>query len=131
MANTDPKLFWFSPDTAHVHLGGGNVPEILKRHKSRLMFADYKDAKWTTPTEDFRLETGKVHPKGSKSARFLSSIYDFGDGEIDFPACHRVLKEIQFKGWLCVDLDTARKGPRASYERCGAYVVNKLEPIYV
>ena len=48
-----------------------------------------------------------------------------------FPACHRVLKSIQFKGWLCVDLDIARKGPRASYERCGAYVVNKLEPIYV
>jgi inosose dehydratase len=131
MAQTDPKLFWFFPDTAHVHLGGGNVPEVLRKHKHRLAFADYKDAKWTTPTEDFRLETGKVHPKDSKSARFLSSIYDFGDGEIDFPACHRVLKEIQFKSWLCVDLDTARKGPRASYERCGAYVVEKLEPIYV
>ena len=58
-------------------------------------------------------------------------IFDLGDGEIDFPACHRVLKSIQFKGWLCVDLDTARKGPRASYERCAAYVVEKLEPIYV
>ena len=29
-----------------------------------------------------------------------------------------------------VDLDAARKGPRASYERCGQYVVNKLEAIY-
>ena len=131
MAQTDPKLFHFSPDTAHVHLGGGNVVEVLRKHKHRLMLADYKDARWTTPTEDFRLETGRVLPKDSKSARFLSSIYDFGDGEIDFPGCHRVLKEANFKGWLCVDLDTARKGPRASYERCGAYVVSKLEPIYV
>jgi hypothetical protein len=47
------------------------------------------------------------------------------------PFCHRVLKSIGFKGWLCVDLDIARKGPRASYERCGEYVVNKLESIYV
>jgi len=30
-----------------------------------------------------------------------------------------------------VDLDIARQGPRASYERCGEYVVNKLESIYV
>ncbi|HZS54854.1 MAG TPA: hypothetical protein VFA65_10655, partial [Bryobacteraceae bacterium] len=49
---------------------------------------------------------------------------------IDFPACHRVLRAIHFNGWLCADLDIARNGPRASYERCGAYVVRKLEPIY-
>jgi hypothetical protein len=42
-----------------------------------------------------------------------------------------VLKSMNYKGWICVDLDTARKGPRASYERCGAYVVSKLEPIYL
>jgi len=29
-----------------------------------------------------------------------------------------------------VDLDVARQGPRASYERCGVYVVEKLESIY-
>jgi sugar phosphate isomerase/epimerase len=52
------------------------------------------------------------------------------DGEIDFPGCHRVLKSLAYKGWICVDLDTARKGPRVSYERCGAYVEDRLEPIY-
>ena len=65
-----------------------------------------------------------------KNECFLNSIYDLGDGAVDFPAIHKVLKEINYKGWLCVDLDTARKGPRASYERCGQYVVNKLENIY-
>ena len=130
MALTDPKLFHFSPDTAHLHMGGSDVPRVLAKHKNRLMFADYKDAKWTAPTEDFKQENGKVHAKDSRAARFYSSIYDLGDGEIDFPACHRVLKSIHYKGWICVDLDTARKGPRASYERCQAYVVNKLEPIY-
>lgn len=113
MQLTDPRLFYFSPDTAHVHLAGGNVPEILNKHKSRLMLADYKDAK-----------------RGAVGADFRESIYDLGDGEIDFPACHRVLRGIDFKGWLCVDLDIARKGPRASYERCGAYIVRALEPIY-
>ena len=95
------------------------------------IFADYKDARWTTPEADFVEDTGKVHPRESEEAKFLSSIYDLGDGEINFPGCHPVLKSIGYKGWICVDLDTARKGPRASYERCGAYVVNKLESIYV
>ena len=131
MAMTNPKLFHFSPDTAHLHLGGSNVVEMYTKYKNRLMFMDYKDAKWTTPAADIALDNGTVHPKNSKSARFFASIYDLGDGEIDFPSCHRILKEIQYKGWICVDLDTARKGPRVSYERSGDYVVKRLEPIYL
>ena len=42
-----------------------------------------------------------------------------------------MLKSIDFKGWLIVDNDIAREGPRASYEACGRYVVNTLEPVYV
>jgi sugar phosphate isomerase/epimerase len=116
MAMTDPKLFNFSPDTAHLHLAGCDVAKTLDKHKNRLILADYKDAK--------RLDTAKPDSFDVKS------IFDLGDGEIDFPACHRVLKSIGFKGWLIVDLDIARQGPRASYERCGAYVVNKLESVY-
>lgn len=117
MAMTDPKLFYFSPDTAHLHLAGCDVVKTLDKHKHRLMLADYKDAK---------------RPENAKPDSFdVKSIYDLGDGEIDFPGCHRVLKAMSFQGWLIVDLDIARQGPRASYERCGAHVVNKLEPIYV
>jgi inosose dehydratase len=112
MAMTDPKLFHFSPDTAHLYLAKMDPVKVIERHKHRLMLLDYKDAKRVT-------------------APFRDQIFDLGDGESDFPGCHRVLKSIQFKGWLCVDLDNARKGPRASYERCAAYVVEKLEPIYV
>jgi inosose dehydratase len=131
MQLTDPKLFHFSPDTAHLHLGGSNVVEMLSRYKDRIMFLDYKDARWTTPASDVVLDNGTVHPRDTKAARFFSSIYDLGDGEIDFPACHRILKEIEYKGWICVDLDAARRGPRASYERCGRYVVERLERIYL
>jgi sugar phosphate isomerase/epimerase len=113
MAMTDPKLFSFAPDTAHLYLAGCDPAANLNRYKSRLMMMDYKDA------------------KRSGSAKFTDDIYDLGDGDIDFPACHRALKSTNYNGWICVDLDTARKGPRVSYERCGAYVVSRLEPIYV
>ena len=116
MAMTDPELFYFSPDTAHLHLAGCDVVKTLDKHRNRIMLADYKDAK--------RLP-------GTKPDSFdRESIVDLGQGEVDFPGCHRVLKSISFKGWLIVDLDIAREGPRASYERCGAYVVDRLEQVY-
>ena len=130
LAKVSPKLLYLAPDTAHLHLAGVDVVATFEKYKKRIVFADYKDAKWTTPDADVVLDNGKVHPKASDEAKFFSSIYDLGDGEIDFPGCHRVLKSVNYQGWLCVDLDTARKGTRASYERCGAYIVKKLEPIY-
>lgn len=112
MQLTDPKLFWFSPDTAHVYLGGGDVPAILNKYKHRLMMADYKDA------------------KRDPNLKFPKNIFDLGAGEIDFPACHRVLKSIHFQSYLIVDLDIARNGPLASYQNCDQYITTKLEPIY-
>jgi len=116
MALTAPKLFYFSPDTAHLYLAGCDVVKTLEKHKHRLMMADYKDAK--------RLPSTKPNSFDKEST------FDLGDGDVDFPGCHRVLKSIDFKGWLIVDLDIARQGPRASYERCAGYVVNRLESVY-
>jgi sugar phosphate isomerase/epimerase len=115
MKLTDPKLFHFSPDTAHLHLAGFNVAKTLDRYKDRLMLADYKDAK---------------RPVDQGDTFDRNTIFDLGDGDIDFPACHRVLKAMRYEGWLIVDLDIARQSPRASYQRCGRYVVDKLEPVY-
>lgn len=114
MALTDPKLFGLSPDTAHLDLAGCDVAGTLERYKDRIRFLDYKDAKRTVPPTNF-----------------FDSIFDLGDGEVDFPACHRVLKSMKYKGWICVDLDTARQGPLVDYKRCGAYIVDKLQPIYM
>jgi sugar phosphate isomerase/epimerase len=113
MELTDPKLFHFSPDTAHVYLAGADPAAVIAKYKNRLMMADYKDAK-----------------REGLTTNYVKNIFDLGDGEIDFPACHRVLRQIDFNSWLCVDLDIARSGPRASYERCGAYIIRTLEPIY-
>jgi inosose dehydratase len=130
MSMTDPKLFGLSPDTAHLDLAGCDVAGTIERYKDRIHFLDYKDAKRTAPKADVVQPDGKVLPKDSSNAEFFSSIYDLGDGEVDCPACHRVLKSMKYRGWICVDLDTARLGPLADYQRCGAYIVKKLEPIY-
>jgi sugar phosphate isomerase/epimerase len=131
MEMTDPKLFGLSPDTAHLHLAGCDVVGTFERYKSRIRFADYKDSKWTYPTKDLVMPSGKVLPKDSEEALFYNSIYDLGDGGVDFPGCHRVLKSENYKGWLCVDLDTSRLGPLADYKRCDDYIVETLQPIYL
>ena len=131
MALTDPKLFHFAPDTAHLYLGGCDVVKMFDKYRHRLIFMDYKDARWTAPQTDLVLPNGKIEKKNSSEARFFDSIYDLGDGKIDFPACHKILKQVHYQGWNCVDLDRTRKGPRASYEHCGDYIVSKLEPIYL
>jgi sugar phosphate isomerase/epimerase len=103
---------------------------MLSKYRNRLVFLDYKDARWTEPASDLKLPNGKVYPKDSRAARFLNSIYDLGDGDVDFLACHQVLKKVHYEGWICVDLDIARNGPKADYHHCGKYIVSKLEPIY-
>lgn len=103
----------------------------FERYKHRICFLDYKDAKWTNPTQNWIAPNGKVVPKESPSAKFYARIYDLGDGEVDFPGCHRVLKDVHYWGWICVDLDTVRHGALASYQRSGAYIVRTLEPIYL
>lgn len=130
MELTDHRYFGFAPDTAHLLLGGSDPVKTISRYRSRLVFLDYKDARWTEPTADLKLPNGKVYPKESRAAKFLNSIYDLGDGDVDFPGCHQILKKIHYQGWICVDLDVARNGPKASYRRCGHYIVSKLEPIY-
>ncbi len=93
LQNTDPKLFGFSPDTAHLDLAGCDVPGTIDRYKDRIHFLDYKDARRTIPKADIVQPNGKVLAKDSSDASFFDSIYDLGDGEVDFPACHRVLKK--------------------------------------
>jgi sugar phosphate isomerase/epimerase len=130
MEKTDAKLFGLAPDTAHLLLAGADPVKTLGKYRNRLIFLDYKDARWTDPTVDLKLPNGRVYTKESHAARFLNSIYDLGDGDVDFPGCHQVLKKMHYQGWICVDLDIARNGPKASYQRCGRYIVSKLEPIY-
>ena len=126
----DPARFHFVPDTAHLHLAGCNVLEVFQKYVQRAIFVDFKDAKLTPATEDLHLPNGQVHEAGGYRATFMNSIYDLGDGEIDFLAVMRILKENRYQGWICVDLDHVRVSPRHSYGRSMEYVRGELNPIY-
>ena len=126
----DPKRFHFAPDTAHLHLAGCNVLELFEKYSDRLIFMDFKDARLTPSERDIVLPNGNTLKAGSAGATFINSIYDLGDGEIDFPRLTRILKRRRYKGWICVDLDYVRISPRDSFGRCMKYIRGTLEPTY-
>ena len=128
---TDPKKFHWAPDTIHLYLGGCNIVELFEKYNDRLIFMDYIDGKYTPAREDLRLASGEIVKKEDHGATFRLSNYDLGEGEIDFPALHRILKRRRYKGWICVDHHHLRVSPRYNFGRCMQYIKEKLEPIYL
>jgi hypothetical protein len=84
----------FSSRSSLARIAGCDVVGTLDRYKHPVHFLDYKDAKGTTPGKDWVLPNGELLSRNSAAPRFYASIYDLGDGAVDFPACHRVLKRV-------------------------------------
>jgi inosose dehydratase len=113
LATTDPKYVFLSADTGHIHLAGGDVVPILTKHKARLNYFHFKDG-----LRPF------VRPN------FQRNLRELGRGEIDFPGVMRLLKEIQFTGWINIEQDATLLTPQASCSISMAYVNRVLKPIY-
>ncbi len=127
---TDPKRFHWSPDTIHLYLGGCDVVDLFERYGHRLMFMDYVDVKYVYADQDYKLANGLTAEAGTHNATFMLCNQDFGDGALDLPALHRVLKRNKYKGWICIDHHYTPVSPRHSFTRCRKYIHEKLEPIY-
>ncbi|MCW5981875.1 MAG: TIM barrel protein [Bryobacteraceae bacterium] len=127
---TDPKRFGWAPDTIHLYIGGCDVVGLFEKHGHRLITMDYVDVKYTFAAEDLRVPNGAVEKAGTHNATFMLSNKDLGDGVLDFPALHRVLKRNHYKGWIVVDHHYAPVSPKHSFTRCRQYIREKLESIY-
>jgi sugar phosphate isomerase/epimerase len=127
---TNPRQFGWAPDTIHLHLAGANVVQLFEKYGHRLNLMDYVDAKYTYAGEKIELANGLVEKPGAANGTFMLSNQDLGDGVLDFPALHRVLKKNRYKGWIVIDHHYTPISPLHSFTRCRQYIRNKLEPIY-
>ena len=99
---TDPDYVWFTPDTGHLTLGGGDAVQIMTDYMPRIAEVHLKDtyAKYrgntTTPTREQHAEASVYH--------------NLGGGGVDFPAVMKLLRDQHFKGWVMLDVDGPRKG---------------------
>ncbi len=114
MEQTDPRYFHFHPDTAQIWMGGGDPVRVIEKYKSRLAYLHYKDL--------------RAYHRNLKG--YQDNVIELGRGVIDFPAIHRILKSVRYRGWITIDLDNARVSPLESAKINRAYIDKVLAPIY-
>lgn len=114
MDQTDPKYFNLAPDTAQVWMGGGDPVPFFEKYKHRIIYMHYKDI--------------RAYHRGLPG--YMDNVIELGRGIIDFPALHRILKSVKYKGWITIDLDNARISPRESAKVQKEYIDRVLAPIY-
>jgi inosose dehydratase len=73
----------FCPDTAHLAAAGGDVPTMIREHRSRISY---------------------VHLKGWQKDPFAFTPLD--EGTLDMAAVTRSLHEIDYAGWVTTELDS-------------------------
>jgi len=100
MENTDPEYVSFGPDTAHLAAGGCDAVEMFDRHKDRIAFTHLKDLKMESP-----METDRTSDKGFD---VYENFRELGEGDLDFDSIFRVLKSINYDGYLTAELDKSR-----------------------
>lgn len=114
MDQTDPKYFNLAPDTAQVWMGGGDPVALFEKYKHRIIYMHYKDI--------------RAYYRGLPN--YMDNVIELGRGVIDFPALHRILKSVNYKGWITIDLDNARISPYESAKVQKEYIDRVLAPIY-
>lgn len=114
MEETDPRYFNFSPDVAQIWMGGGHPVRMMEKYKNRLVYIHYKD----------------IRAYNRSLRGYMDNVIELGRGVIDFPAMHRILKGIGYKGWITIDLDNARISPLQSAKDQREYIDRVLAPIY-
>jgi len=127
---TDPKRFYWSPDTIHLYLGGCDITGLFEKYAHRLLSMDLVDAKYVFATQDLVLANGSVEKAGTQNATFMLCNQDYGDGEVDLKAILQSLKRVRFKGWITIDHHYTPVSPHHSFSRCRRYIRETLEPIY-
>lgn len=114
----DSEAVFFAPDTAHLTGAGMNVPEIIRRYKDRIAYVHLKDLTAEDATlEDFPMMMGN---------EALPVFCELGLGRIDFHPILAALKEIEYDGWLTVEIDTSTSTPYRSLEICRDFVQDQL-----
>lgn len=118
MEMTDPGYVFFCPDTAHLTKAGMDPVEVMRRYKDRIAYVHLKDI---TPDE-VDVETFPILSGNEAMPIFC----ELGLGPIDFKPIIRFLKEINYDGWLTVEIDKSTSTPLNSLTICRDFVEQKL-----
>jgi inosose dehydratase len=117
MESADPHFVKLLLDVAHYHQGGGDSAAAIRKYRDRLLLLHIKDVESVTPAA-----TGDP---AARTYRFV----ELGRGKVDLPAVFAALREISFRGWAVVELDSVpdkTRTPRESALISKKYLEEKL-----
>src|SRR6267143_1718323 len=91
MDAVDSRYVKLELDVAHYQQGGGDPARAIRQYRDRLLFLHIKDVE-SVATGD---ERGRTY-------RFV----ELGRGKVNLPAVFAALKDVKFRGWAVIELDT-------------------------
>jgi inosose dehydratase len=114
MSESDQRYVKLELDIAHYQQGGGDPAKAIRQYGDRLLFLHIKDVE-TLATPDNR----------GRGYRFV----ELGRGKVDLPAVFAALKDVRFRGWAVIELDSVTdqsRGPKESALISKKYLEEKL-----
>src|SRR6266850_4070032 len=114
MEAADPRYVKLELDIAHYQQGGGDPAKAIRQYHDRLLFLHIKDVESLTPPD------ARGH-----TYRWV----ELGHGRVDLPAVFRALKDVKFRGWAVIELDSVpdtAKTPKECALINKTYVEEKL-----
>ncbi len=114
MKAADPRYVKLELDIAHCQQGGGDPVKAIRKYHDRLLFLHIKDVETLAPPD----ERGRDY-------RWV----ELGRGRVDLPAVFAALKEVKFRGWAVIELDSVpdkSRTPKESAMISKKYVEEKI-----
>jgi len=101
MEAADPRYVKLELDIAHYRQGGGDPARAIRQYHDRLLFLHLKDVE-SLATSD---ERGRAY-----------QWVELGRGRVDLPAVFAALKDVKFRGWAVIELDSVPDKSRTPKE---------------
>ena len=121
MDETDEECIFFCPDSAHLQKAGMDPAEVIRTYGDRLAYAHLKDVTPEDPDaqeEAFEMES---HDEA------LPIFCELGLGTVDFESVMEAYADIEYDGWLTVEIDQSTSTPYQSLEICRDFVEDELD----
>lgn len=103
MDASDPRYAKLLLDVAHYVQGGGDPVKAIKTHGNRILFFHIKDVQSPVP-----VDAGEQ----PRPYRFV----ELGRGRVNLPGVFAAIKEIRFRGWAIIELDSVPDKSRTPKE---------------
>jgi inosose dehydratase len=97
---SDPTYVRLLLDVAHYQVGGGDPVAAIRRYAERLLFLHIKDVRVAAPDAS------------GPPFRFV----ELGRGSVDLPGVFAALRDVEFRGWAVVELDSVPDPGRSPKE---------------